>query len=250
MGERNRIKTNIIQNQLFVEVYLSSKPLVFLFDTGAQISCLRQSCLQFADKKTYVKSVKAGGTAGKVSQINESIGGGQKLARLDGLLGWDIISRYRWDFDKNKNLLSVAGGRVENSLNNLSWNVFALIDITLNGHGCVAAFDSGHTESMLAPSALNFVKGVSSVTPVIDRSVGFDGVSEEKALCVGEAEVGIASAVIKLTNILLYERPLYAIADKNIVGLLGADIFKNKSWTLDFPCANFCCIRKDGNNCR
>ncbi|MDD2282219.1 MAG: retropepsin-like aspartic protease [Eubacteriales bacterium] len=263
--------TQDIGNLRLISVSINGLQGMFLFDTGAQITCIRDSFFHNASGRLSEVTLKGGGSSGNAALLetgnldsisiagfterNVTVGiipdetmdyvfgavvaffldrpnNSQDKIQADGILGWDVISAYRWEYDCDQKKLVISNERSYDSALNLSWDVFPIIDVKLNGTKAKMAFDSGHTETILAPSAKD---AVMDLNPVTDNTVGFDGESGENAYCAEEVMIEITCEKIVLHDVVMYDRQLHGISNYEIAGLLGADLLEGKSWIIDFP---------------
>jgi len=256
--EKGKCTHRIVYNLFFVDAQIGGNSYAVLFDTGANISFIKASVLDKLDK-TFVKHLAAGGSSGNrrdfamwridcieiagyivskptIGELPDSsidFVAEQLNTQFDGILGWDVISKFCWAFDGQH--LTVFDTKEEQTSRNLSSDSCPIIQARLQGSDCLLAFDSGHTESILSPAALALV-GECSTT--VDTAVGFDGAAENDAYLARNVRLQIGAASIDFDEIAISKDAIPGLPDK-LFGLLGADLLQGKIWTLDCPAGCF-----------
>ncbi|MBI9015568.1 MAG: retropepsin-like domain-containing protein [Clostridiales bacterium] len=255
------VSNKSIENLIVVDLMKGSNLASVIFDTGASISVLNKTTADNFEAIETEKKVTGGGTAGNVSEIELStfeevkigdytipksdfivvedkvlhFGQDEKGNELiiDGFLGWDIISKLRWEYNHEK--LELRFGEpsymsYENSILD-DWDNMPILNVILDGQKRVFGFDSGHTESVIGNLLYPKYEHLDSKS---DDFVGIDGQNKETVKIAETFEMDINNSKVSLTNISVINRNLFPSKREDICGLLGIDIVENRSWILDY----------------
>lgn len=231
-----------------------------LFDTGASISVVtRTTAIKFEAKETE-RTIRGGGNAGKINEtgivvipeislgditvynleaaviedeaLNFDFGEEKGSVQINGFLGWDIIERYRWTYDCTKRLLTIGSLKDNESKKNMvEWDNMPIISVLFDGNKELFGIDTGNTESVLGERLYNFLEGSREAE---DTFVGVDGASVEKVRIMDKLVLQIADCTVTLRNIPACNRSVFPTENKNICGLLGADVLAGKNWLIDY----------------
>jgi hypothetical protein len=126
-------------------------------------------------------------------------------------------------------------------LQNLAWNNFPLIEIVWKSEKICLGFDSGHTESILD---VKMADKLEDLKPVIDSTQGADGEITEDAYVTEEFRFKVCDTTVTLSNLIVLKREIYGQGSNHMMGLLGADIVRNRQWVIDYPNKHFEIIRQ------
>lgn len=164
------LKKNIM-GMLCVEVTVHEKKYDFLLDTGAEVSCISNV---FVNKGTTIKEVSVGGADGLKKSMDlcafdgiEVLGAtfknlpmliledqlsfsllGQTIYKLDGIIGWDILSIFDFTISKDK-LLIKASEALPTETFNFPRSTFPVITLEHQGKQRTFGFDTGAKRSWI-----------------------------------------------------------------------------------------------------
>lgn len=247
-------------NLYFLEIKINGVLVTVMFDTGATITVLNESIVDLIGAETTANTLNAGGSAGNIREcktvlISKINLGSNELHEKEvlvipdealdfgldeegnkfiaqGLLGWDIISLFKWTVDRTNELFTIEKSYHKNVLHNLSWNNFPLIKIAWKDKTVCLGFDSGHTESIIGSKMIEHFDVLDST---IDTTVGVDGILEEEVYITEEFNFSIGKTPVSLNNTIILKRDIFGQGCTDMMGLLGADIIQNRKWLLDYP---------------
>lgn len=122
-------------NLFFIDIFLNDNKITVMFDTGASVTVLNESAIKMLKAEITESTIKAGGSAGKVGDYktaivkkidignnvieehevvivpDKALQFGQddegNLFPAKGVLGWDIISLFKWTIDDNKKITTI-----------------------------------------------------------------------------------------------------------------------------------------------
>lgn len=158
------IKKNVM-GMLCVEVTIHKKKYDFLLDTGAEISCISKP---FIKDSTTIKEVSVGAADGvkrpmalcsfdEIDVLGATFKNlpvliledqfsfsllGQKVFKLDGIIGWDILSLFDFTINKEK-LLIKASKALPTEIMNFPKSTFPVVILDHLGEPRVFGFDTG-----------------------------------------------------------------------------------------------------------
>ena len=255
-------------NLYFIDAIIHGIQVTLMFDTGASITVLNETTARLADGITAAASIKAGGSAGNVGEyqtviLNSIKLGGHEIEDVEvlvvpddvldfgadeegntfaagGFLGWDIISQFKWTIDGINKIFRIENSTYTKQLQNLTWDNFPLIETAWKSEKIRLGFDSGHTESMLD---VKMAEKLEDLKSVIDSTQGADGEVTEDAYMAEEFRFKICNTTVTLSNLIVLKREKYGQGNNHMMGLLGADIVRNRQWVIDFPIKQFEIIR-------
>lgn len=255
------ISDRSIGNLIAVNLTKEEKQALVIFDTGASVTVLSKTTAEKFKAQETRKKAQAGGTAGFEQEINFSTLEGVHLGeyviptgdcivvddevlifgkdeegndlRVDGFLGWDVISRLRWEYNNEKSEFSFGEPMVSSYQNTFEeWDNMPILNVVMENQNRVFGFDSGHTESVIGNVLFSNYSHLESKS---DEFVGLDGQSTETVRIVDKFELSINNKNIELRNISVVNREVFPARRKDICGLLGIDIVENRNWILDYP---------------
>ncbi len=232
-----------------------------IFDTGASISVLNKTTAEKFGAKQTERKIRGGGTAGKETEADLSTFKDIKLGEytvpeldfivvedevlhfgedevgnelvIDGFLGWDIISKLRWEY-KHEKLELHFGESVKTNYENCKldeWDNMPIVNVMLDGQERVFGFDSGHTESIIGSLLYSDYKHLDSTN---DDVIGIDGHSNESVKIADSLEIEIINSTISLKDISVINRNLFPSKRNDIGGLLGFDLLEGRNWIFDY----------------
>lgn len=247
-------------NLYFLDIVINNELVTVMFDTGATMTVLKESTVNMIKAETTDNSLKAGGSAGnsieyKTVLISKILLGSNTIFdkeiivapdeafdfglddkgnkfEAQGLLGWDIISLFKWTISKETQLITIEKSFYRDVVHNLSWNNFPLIKVNLEKQPMLLGFDSGHTDTILG---MNIIDKLDKLEKVIDSTVGVDGTLNEDAYITKKFSFTIGKTSILLKNIIVLKRNIFGQACPDMMGLLGIDIIQGRKWILDYP---------------
>jgi hypothetical protein len=151
---------------------------------------------------------------------------------FNGFLGWDVIQHFAWHYDApnscfHMNKPVVAQGTATMAL----WDNMPLIYALHNGKKMLFGFDTGNTETVLGEK---LYETMTNAKEGWDTFAGIDGVLETEVHIAEEFEIQIGQHTVRLQKISIVNRQVFPSKNKDICGLLAADIIQGKSWTLDY----------------
>lgn len=256
------VSDKAIGNLIVLNLWKGSSCAAVVFDTGASISVVNKSTAKKFGAKHRDTEIKGGGTAGNEGIAGLSTFKGIKLGKytlpeidfavvddevlhfgqdeegndliIDGFLGWDIISKLRWEYKHEKLELHFGESTKVNYEHCRldDWNNMPILNVTLDGEKCVFGFDSGHTESVLGSLLYSNYEHLDSVS---DDFVGIGGHCNESIKMVDQIEIEVINSKILLKDISVINRNLFPSDRKDICGLLGFDLLEGRSWIFDYP---------------
>ncbi|MBI9011300.1 MAG: clan AA aspartic protease [Clostridiales bacterium] len=164
------LKKNIM-GMLCVEVTIHEKKYDFLLDTGAEISCVSNL---FIKEGTTIKEVSVGAADGHKKSMSlcafdciEVLGAtfknlpmliledqmtfsllGRTVYKLDGIVGWDILSQFDFTISKDKLLIKASEAFPEETLN-FPRSTFPVITLDHQGEQRTFGFDTGAKKSWI-----------------------------------------------------------------------------------------------------
>lgn len=254
------MKTNCLSekkflNLLFPVVRLGDTDAVAMFDTGAGMTLISRGLLQSLNYKAG-DEIACGNNNGMVRKLETAIVTDVSIGDIyignlqaivadeqdfdikddDGnpfpaqlLLGWDVISRFRWSYDKRDDSLTVEESEPANGRGTLEYSNFPIVCAEHERISFRAGIDTGHTESILASiwkerlatasHAAETVGIGSAESAVLPYAKEFSFIYHGKDFCIHDVDI--------------FEK-IHGAGDKT-EALFGMDIFRGKSWTLDFP---------------
>lgn len=145
-------------------------------------------------------------------------------------LGWDVISRFLWQYSASERFLYVGNPEQTPKRQNLQYDHFPMVVVEHHGQGFRAGIDTGHTETMLD------IRWKTRISDFGTHEATVVGLGSERTVSVPYAEhfaFRFEEEVFELQNIDLVEQ-IYG-ADGETEALLGADVFAERNWILDYP---------------
>lgn len=247
-------------NLFFLDIFLNEILITVMFDTGATMTVLNESTVKLINaEETNINRI-AGGSSGHIQECrtvflqkirigNSEIFQQEVLVAPDealdfgmdeagnrfmaqGLLGWDIISLFKWTVNRKNETITMEKSIHKDVLQNLSWNKFPLIQATWREKTICFGFDCGHTESILGAK---MTEQLEDLHTTVDTTAGVDGTLEEDAYVTKEFNFSIGNTLVSLNNVIVLKRDIFGQGCTDMMGLLGADIIQDRKWILDYP---------------
>lgn len=243
-----------------VDVSCSNATLPLVFDTGGSISMISKSTAASLCAQQTNETVTGGGNAGIIFTadtvvipqitIGCAVIEGLKAVVADdqaldfgeddhgnhfcfnGFLGWDVIQHFKWQFDtQNSSFRMAKPEQVQAESNMEDWDTIPIVHAKLNGKDELFGFDSGNTETILGSKLYPLF---ADAREVADNFVGVDGVKEEVIRKIENFTIQIGKQKITLHDIPAVNREVFPAKNKEVCGLLAADILQGKNWTMDY----------------
>lgn len=242
-------------NLLFPVVRLGDTDAVAMFDTGAGMTLISRGLLQNLNYKAG-NEIACGNNNGMVRKLETAIITDVRIGDIyigslraivaderdfdikddDGnpfpaqlLLGWDVISRFRWIYDKKEDSLTVEESEPANERGALEYSNFPIIRAERKGISFCAGIDTGHTESILSPIWKERLATASHAA----ETVGIGSAESAVLPYAEEFSFTYQGKAFLIHDVDIFEK-IHGADDKT-EALFGMDIFRGKSWTLDFP---------------
>jgi len=159
-----------------------------------------------------------------------------------GFLGWDVISRFRWEVDPVERSYRISMER-QASLQNLHWDSYAILKAEWEGDEVFLGFDSGHTETMLDHTWLERFPNLKYRQ---DSITGVGGTSEEEVAVVPEITFRLSGRIagqdVTLRDVPVLQHTVHGAQDPRMCGLLGSDVVQGRRWVIDYPNRSFAII--------
>ena len=251
---KNCLSPQKFANLLFVNVRIRDLETTALFDTGAGMTVIVRSILAELGTAAETESLRAGNNNGVVRPLQTAVVsniriGGVSLdehevlvtddadfaftddngapfpARM--LLGWDVISRYCWEYSAREPSLRVRPS--DRSPDSLPPDARQgpVVFPEYAGRPFKARVDTGHTESTLAALWRTRLPDVEQHNA---ETVGVGSVQYESIPYVRVFPIQFQNHCIQLQNVDICE--LYG-QPEDVEALLGYDFLEGRGWQLD-----------------
>lgn len=251
-------------NLFLINISIDGKMIPLVFDTGASITAISQSVAGSVGAISSSDSVTVGGNTGKTETVSKSIiptfnignntvenlsvivvpdnkldfgfdEEGNSL-RVNGFLGWDIISNFKWTIDPHTRQYTVEEPEWSESKELLYWDNMPIVNVQYDNHNMYFGFDSGNTESMFSKEFIPFLK---TKQEKMDEIAGVGGVIEEDVYLVNSIKLNISNKRIELNNVSVLKRDVFPTINFKVMGLLAADTIQNHKCIIDFTNHDF-----------
>lgn len=245
-------------NLFLINISIDEKTIPFIFDTGASISAISESVAKDIRVVFLSDSVIVGGNTNKTKTIpkitipkfkigNNTIKNlsvivvpddkldfgfnkeGNSL-KINGFLGWDIISNFKWTIDPHKKIYKIEEPKLSVSKELLYWDNMPIINVQYDNHNMYFGFDSGNTESMFSKEFIPFLITQHEKT---DEIAGVGGIIREDVYFVNSIKLSVSNKNIELKNMSVLNRDVFLTKDFKVMGLLAADIIQNYKCIID-----------------
>lgn len=173
-------------NLFLIDILVYNKTIPFVFDTGASITVISESVADSAGAISSSDSVIVGGNTGETETVSKSIVPTFKIGnntveklsvvvvpddkldfgydeegnslRVNGFLGWDVISKFKWTIDPHRRNYTVEEPEWNESKERLYWDNMPIINAQYGNNHMHFGFDTGNTESMFSKEFIPFLK--------------------------------------------------------------------------------------------
>lgn len=251
-------------NLFLIDIIVGDKTIPLIFDTGGSITAISKSVADSIGAVILPDSVKVGGNTGNTLEVSKRImptfiignntienstvivapdkqfdfGLDEKgnSLKIYGVLGWDIISKFKWTIEPHTRSFSIEQPKLSESKELLYWDNMPIINVQHNNQNMYFGFDSGNTETMFSKNFIPFIK---TKQEKIDDIAGVGGRVEENVYLVDKIKLRISNKDIELNNISALKRDIFPTKEFKIMGLLAADIIQNHKCIIDFTNHDF-----------
>lgn len=240
---------------IFLPVQLNGHRLTAMFDTGAGMTVMPQRTAKIIGLKGDGGARRGGNNGGQLSLETGAV----ETLRIDAaelrdwtvgilpdgafdvsqdgapfpadlFLGWDVISRFCWEFDMGARQVHISPGGSMPGDHSLTWDRFPIFQVRFAGSNLPLGFDCGHTETMLDLSWKSRLPDLRRETTV---TVGIGSTLEESVSLVPRLALSISGTAVTLENVEVLDRPIPGARPGSLTGLLGVDVVQGRRWTLD-----------------
>ena len=252
---KNCLSSSSFANLLFVNVQIGDVRATALFDTGADMTVTAQSLLHRLRAAPEKEILRAGNNNGVVRALQTAVvpnirlgdvcmenckvlvtddadfALGDESGRIfpaEMLLGWDVISRYRWSYSAKDKSLSV--GLTKKTAERLSSEIKQgpVVYPEYAGRRFRARVDTGHTGSILSASWYSRLPDIA----YHETEIAGVGASQYKRLpYVRVLQLRFQSQMIYLQDVDICDK-LYG-QPAEIEALLGYDFLEGRDWLLE-----------------
>lgn len=252
---KNCLSNRKFENLLFVDVQIQGREATALFDTGAGMSVIARSLLDALDGVQKSEALSAGNNNGLVRTLPTAVISSVQIGdvRLDSLrvivmadadfafsddngrkfparmlLGWDVISRYCWQYSAQNETLFATKSQGATAASDPDSKQGPVVFPQYAGRPFKARVDTGHTGSVLSAAWHTRI-------PDIERheteNVGIGSVQHASTPYVKDLPIMFQGQVIHLRNADICGQ-IYGQPD-DIEALLGYDFLEGRDWMLD-----------------
>ncbi|MEG1065938.1 MAG: retropepsin-like aspartic protease [Erysipelotrichaceae bacterium] len=231
-----------------VEVRINGRAYKFLLDTGAQVSSIDNKLLEELDLKENETMLNISSFSGKEENsksttiedltigdlrikdiavmINPKSLLGNKALGIDGILGWDILSRMDFEIDDKNSLFRCIKINKEVEDMNLVMGVFpTLIIKDINNKLVIAGLDSGALTSWISKASIERNK-LEVVKEGEALGLGIHGMENIMISVVKQVRYKLGKSHIVIENVNTGKTALFDGMEYDIV--LGNEVFKNR----------------------
>lgn len=235
------------------DVYVNETLCRFVIDTGAQLSSIRYDAMKRLNIMPSSGSVEIGSAVGTRKQLKGCVlqsfrfgdalyeqlpvlcldkndfslqFGGIDIFMFDGILGWDILKDYDFEFDTIAKQFKVLKNRYKFQYQNMVSGMFPIF-LVKDGYGNLLkmGFDSGSRRSWLsASSAERFHYPKSGEVQAI--GFGVHGAEKMNLILYEKTVFSLFKATITIRN--LMSGNCNILPDIECDGVFGNEIFKNR----------------------
>ncbi|SCG82755.1 hypothetical protein DW1_1182 [Proteiniborus sp. DW1] len=246
-------------NLFLINILANGKTIPFVFDTGASITAISESIADSVGAISSSDLVTVGGNTGMTETVSKSIIPTFKIGkntvenlsvivvpdnkldfgfdedgnslRVNGFLGWDVISNFKWTIDPHARKYIVEKPELTDNKDQLYWDNMPIINVQYDNHNMYFGFDTGNTESMFSKEFTPFLKTKQEKK---DEIAGIGGVIEEDVYLIDNIKLNISNKSIEIKNISVLKRDVFPTKNFKVMGLLAADIVQNHKCIIDF----------------
>ena len=251
----NCLSSSKFANLLFVNVQIETVNAIALFDTGAGMTVISKSLLHRLCASPEKETLRAGNNNGMVREFQTAAISGIQIGDIclekskvlvtddadfalsdesgrifpaEMLLGWDVISRYRWSYSTKDESLSVR--LPERTVKHLSPEIKhgPVVSPEYAGRCFAARVDTGHTGSILSASWYSRLPDIH----YHETEIAGVGTSQYKRIpYVRELQLLFQNQTITLQDVDICDK-LYG-QSAEIEALLGYDFLEGRDWLLE-----------------
>ena len=251
----NCLSSSKFANLLFVNVQIGDAEVAALFDTGAGMTVVAQSLLDRLHAAPEKESFRAGNNTGMVRRLQTAVVPGLRIGDVrtekcrvlvmddadfalsdesgsvfpaEMLLGWDVISRYRWSYSAKDESFSVS--LPERTAEYLSPEIKhgPVVFPEYAGQRFKARVDTGHTGTILSAAWYSRLSDIE----YHETEIAGVGASQYKRLpYVRALRLRLQNQTIYLQNVDICDK-LYG-QPAEIEALLGYDFLEGRDWLLE-----------------
>ena len=156
--------------------------------------------------------------------------------RVNGFLGWDVISKFKWTIDPISKTYTIEKPEWHKNKELLHWDNMPIINAKYDNHNMYFGFDSGNTESMFSKEFIPFLEDKQEE---IDDIAGVGGIIQEDVYMINDIELKVSNKIIGLRNISVIKRDIFPTTEFRVTGLLGADIIQKHKCVIDYTNQDF-----------
>lgn len=253
-------KTNCISdrrfaNLLFVNVRIGDAEVTALFDTGAGMTVITQSLLARLHVASGNESFHAGNNTGMIRELHSAIIPSIQIGDVhtdeckilvtedadfslndesgrvfpaEMILGWDVISRYRWSYSVKKETLSIGVSEKTDGYLKPEIQQGPIVFPKYAGRRFKARVDTGHTGSILSVSWYSRLPDIA----YHETEIAGVGSSQYKRIpYVRALRLRLQNQTIYLQDVDICDK-LYG-QPAEIEALLGYDFLEGRDWLLE-----------------
>lgn len=242
-------------NLLFVNVQIGDAEVTALFDTGAGMTVIAQSLLSRLHIAPKKERFRAGNNIGMIRALQAAVIPNIQIGDVhtdeckmlvtddadfalrdesgsvfpaEMLLGWDVISRYRWRYSAKKGTLSIGVSEKPTGCLNPEIKQGPIVFAEYAGHRFGARVDTGHTGSILSAAWRSRLPDI----PYHETEISGIGSSQhERIPFVPMLQLRFQNEVVCLRDVDIFDK-LYG-QPAGIEALLGYDFLEGRDWLLD-----------------
>lgn len=242
-------------NLLFVNVQIGDVKVIALFDTGAGMTVIAQSLLDRLHVASERESFRAGNNTGMIRKLQTAVIPSIQIGDVhteeckilvtddadfaisdesgsvfpaEMLLGWDVISRYRWSYSVQKGTLSIRASERTVGCPSPEIKQGPIVFPEYAGRRFKARVDTGHTGSILNAAWRSRLSDIQYQETEIS---GIGSSQRELISYVPMLQLRFQNKVVYLKDVDIFDK-LYG-QPAEIEALLGYDFLEGQDWLLD-----------------
>ena len=251
----NCLSDKKFENLLFVNVCIQNVETIALFDTGAGMTVIARTLLEKLGFAAEDNVLYAGNNNGLVRTLQTTVISNVRLGDIcieklrvvvtddadfalcdksgadfpaEMLLGWDVISRYRWSYSAKNNTLSVSTSKRATAFSNPDLKRGPSVFPEYLGYRFKARVDTGHTGSTLSAAwHTRFLNVEWHET----EQVGIGSAQHISSPYIRDFPILFQDRFIHLRDVDIREK-IYG-QPPDIEALLGYDFLEGIDWKLD-----------------
>ena len=251
----NCLSKRKFSNLLFLDLRVAGADITALFDTGAGMTVITRSAAERLGARMEQATLPAGNNSGLVRRLQTAVLSDVRLGDIPAgelrvvvtddadldlrdeigaafpaqmLLGWDVISRYRWSYSAKEETLSVGRSETPSDPTDPDSRLGPVVFPSYAGRPFPARVDTGHTSSTLSGAWRARLPNVDWHEAEI---VGVGSVRRQSVPYVRELPLLFQGRRICLRDVDISET-LYG-QPPEIEALLGYDFLAGGDWRLD-----------------